>query len=301
MSDLVPITPAQFMLVMNVLNLSIALFAGFSLLFLLLRRNVGHHYGISVALMSAVTAMAGYHYFRLYSNWLAAFTLHAQAALPTGLPFNYVFRYADWIGTVPLLLSAIMLVLDLGREKSASLVTRMVVSALLMIGLGYVGELEHGNLTARAVWGGAAMLPFFYILWVLWGEMTQVLAFESLRVRRLFSALRLALLASWVFYPLIYALPFLQVSGPAIITLVQVANSAADLLAKVGVGLFVLAIAREKTEEDILAGRLSHSSAQSLEPVPAPYAPPLDPRAGYAQQQMAQQAAAPRPPQTPRA
>ena len=250
MNNLLPLTADQYSLVMNVLNLSVAMFGGFAWLFMLLRRSVAHNYSIGVALMSAVTGMAAYHYYRIYSNWLAAYQLQGAEYLPTLVPFNYVYRYADWLGTVPLLLSAVMLVLDVGRVKSASLVLRMVVSAVLMVLLGYVGETQHSNMLARALWGAASTAPFLYILFVLWKELNEVLMFESGRVRQLFFTLRWVLLTSWVFYPVVYALPILGIKTAALITVIQVGNSAADLLAKVGVGLLVYAVAREKTEQD---------------------------------------------------
>ena len=261
MNELVPLTADQYLLVMNVLSLSVAVFGGFSLLFILLRRNVSSNYSIAVSFMAAITAMAGYHYFRIYNNWIDAFTREGVAYIPSGLPFSYGYRYADWLGTVPLLVTATVLVLDLGRQKSASLVTRLVIASVLMIGLGYVdvGEGQYQNMLLRAVWGTAATVPFLYILYILWGEMAQVLTFESDRVRQLFTGLRLLLLASWGFYPIVYCLPMLGLADPSHLTLIQLGNSAADLLAKVGVGLLILSIAREKTEEDIAAGRASMS------------------------------------------
>jgi bacteriorhodopsin len=262
-NDLMPLSSTEYLLVMNVLNLSVALFGGFSLLFMLLRRNVGHTYSIGVSLMAAVTAMAAYHYVRIYGSWLAAYQLQGGQYLPTGAPFSYGYRYADWIGTVPLLLSAIMLVLDLGRQKSASLVSRMVVSAVLMIGLGAIGESQHVNMLARLLWGAAATLPFIYILYVLWHEVNQVLAFESGRVQQLFSRLRLVLLVSWLIYPALYLLPVLGLGNATGLTLIQLSNSAADLLAKIGIGLLIFSIAREKTEED---RAISRSDATVLVP-----------------------------------
>lgn len=267
MNTLIPLNDTTYSLVMNALNLSIALLGGFSLLFILLRRSVSAEYSISVSLMAAVTGMAAYHYFRLYNNWLAAYQLQGGQYLPTGLPFNYAYRYTDWLGTVPLLLSAILLVLDVGREKSASLVTRMVVSAVLMIGLGYLGEVQHVDMLARALWGAAATVPFLYIMYVLWHEVGRVLRFESGRVQRLFFTLRRMLLLSWLFYPLVFALPLFGLDRPGLLAVVQVGNSAADLLAKVGVGLLIYLIAREKTEED----RVLRSSQPPL-PVTAPLA-----------------------------
>jgi len=116
--------------------------------------------------------------------------------------------------------------------------------------LGYVGETQHSNMLARALWGAASTAPFLYILFVLWKELNEVLMFESGRVRQLFFTLRWVLLTSWVFYPVVYALPILGIKTAALITVIQVGNSAADLLAKVGVGLLVYAVAREKTEQD---------------------------------------------------
>ena len=255
MNDLVPLHAEQYLLIKNIFSLSVAAFGGFGLLFILLRRNVAPAYSIAVSMMAAIMAMAGYHYLRIFENWGEAFVHQAQGYVPTGIPFSYGYRYADWLGTVPLLVTAIILVLDLGRQKSASMISRLVVSSILMIALGYVGEGEVTNMTARTIWGAASTVPFLYILYVLWAEMTQVLSFESDRVHGLFGSLRLMLLASWSFYPVVYMFPVFGLGGSSHLELIQLGNSAADLLAKVGVGLMILAIAREKTEEDISAGR----------------------------------------------
>jgi bacteriorhodopsin len=259
MNELVPLHADQYLLIKNIFSLSVATFGGFALLFILLRRNVAPAYSIAVSMMAAIMAMAGYHYFRIYENWGESFVHQTQGYIPTGLPFSYGYRYADWLGTVPLLVTAIVLVLDLGRQKSASMISRLVISSILMIALGYVGEAETSNMVVRAVWGAASTVPFLYIVYILWAEMTQVLGFESERVRSLFSGLRFMLLASWGFYPIVYMFPMFGLGGSNHLELIQLGNSAADLLAKVGVGLMILAIAREKTEEDIAAGRTTVS------------------------------------------
>ena len=255
MNELLPLNADQYLLLKNLFNLSIALFGGASLLFILTRRMVAGTYSLAVSMMAAVTAMACYHYFRIYDNWLAAFTQQGALYVPSGVPFSYAYRYADWLGTVPLLVTAVMLVLDLGRQKSASLISRMALSAALMVILGYLGEGQNTSMAARAAWGLASCVPFVYMLFILWGELTRVLRFESERVRELFTKLRWGLLASWCFYPLVYALPILGLGGAHNLLLIQVGNSAADLIAKVGTGLFLLTIAREKTEEDLIAAR----------------------------------------------
>jgi bacteriorhodopsin len=259
MNELLPLTADQYLLLKNLFNLSMALLGAASLLFILTRRMVAPTYSLAVSMMAAVTAMACFHYFRIYENWLAAFTQQGALYVPSGVPFSYAYRYADWLGTVPLLVTAVMLVLDLGRRKTASLISRTAVSAALMIALGYVGEIQHSDMTLRAAWGLASCVPFGYMLYVLWSELTRVLKFESERVRELFAKLRWGLLVSWCFYPVVYALPILGLGGADHLLLIQVGNSAADLLAKVGTGLFILTIAREKTEEELIATRDSVS------------------------------------------
>ena len=56
--------------------------------------------------------------------------------------------------------------------------TRRVLAAVVMIATGYVGEIERTDMTVRAVWGFISILPFLYILFVLWSEMSSALNFE---------------------------------------------------------------------------------------------------------------------------
>ena len=118
MYELTTLSFGQYQLVLNTLNLSIAVLGGFALVFALMLSSVDTVYRVSLALMAAVVAMAAYHYLRIYQNWSVAFTLESGVYTPNGTPFNYAYRYTDWIGTVPLILAATVLVLDLGRKKA---------------------------------------------------------------------------------------------------------------------------------------------------------------------------------------
>ncbi len=72
--------------------------------------------------------------------------------MPTGKPFNDFYRYADWLLTVPLLLLELILVLGLSAARTWNLGIKLVVASVLMLGLGYVGEVntEPGP---RTLWG----------------------------------------------------------------------------------------------------------------------------------------------------
>jgi bacteriorhodopsin len=57
---------------------------------------------------------------------------------------------------------------------------------------------------------------------------------------------RLLLLGTWGFYPIVYLLPMLGISGSAALVGVQVGYSIADVLAKCGYGVMIFMIARAK-------------------------------------------------------
>ncbi len=239
------LSPEQYQLVVNVLNLSVALLGASALLMVLLRERVSLAYRLSLSLMAAATAMACYHYLRLLESWRGAFVLRDNEFRPSGLPYGDAFRYADWMGTVPLILAALMLVLDIGRQRSSSLVGRLVTAAYAMLLLGYVGELAQGS--ARVIWGVLSTLPFVYIAFVLWGEVAAVLRFESAAVRDRFSQLRWLLLVSWSLQPVAYAIPLLGNSSVNAFLSAQFVHSVGDILAKAVFSLLLYALAYEKT------------------------------------------------------
>ena len=58
---------------------------------------------MSVILSTMVVGIAGYHYFRIFGSWEAAYVLEGGAYVASGTPFNDAYRYMDWLLTVPLL------------------------------------------------------------------------------------------------------------------------------------------------------------------------------------------------------
>lgn len=87
--------------------------------------------------------------------------------------------------------------------------------------------------------------PLFYIVYVLWVELTKVLESQTPGVRVLVRSL--LLLASWRFYPIAYLLPVLGTAGSSAFVGVQLGYTLADIAAKPVFGLLIYAIARAKT------------------------------------------------------
>ncbi len=118
-----------------------------------------------------------------------------------------------------------------------------------MIALGYPGEVATDTATKWG-WWIAAMVPFLYILYVLFAELGTAIKSMSPRVGGLVSRARWLLLASWAFYPVAYLLPLTSLAASTAEVARQVGYSVADVAAKPVFGLLVYFIARAKSEED---------------------------------------------------
>lgn len=247
--DLPVLTAAQFDLIYNALSFGIAAMGAAFIFFMAARSQVGARYRPALLISAVVVVIAAYHYFRIFESWGAAYVMDGMNYVPSGEPFNDAYRYVDWLLTVPLLLVEAVAVLALARAKAGSLIARLSIAAVLMIALGYPGEITDDN-TMRFVWGTLSSIPFVYILWILWGELGASLDRQPPQVRVLVRNLRLLLLATWGVYPIAYMAPFLGLSGADAVVGIQLGYTIADVLAKAGFGLMIYAIAREKSIAD---------------------------------------------------
>lgn len=248
-----PITTGQYLLVYNMLSLTIAGMSAAGLFFLFARSFISNKYHLAMYFSTLVCWIAAYHYYRIFLSWKDAYVVGTGADagkyLPSGTLFNDAYRYADWLLTVPLLLAELVLVLALARAVTNNLIFKLVTAAILMLVLGYPGEIATDNAT-RWLWGTLSTIPFIYILYVLWVELTKAMDKQPERVKLLTGNMRLLLLFSWGFYPIAYLLPTLGLGAAVGIVGLQVGYSLADLLAKPIFGFLLYAIAREKTLAD---------------------------------------------------
>lgn len=122
-----------------------------------------------------------------------------------------------------------------------------------MIILGYPGDIKS-NLwgISNSMWGLLSTIPFLYIMYVLWIELSKSLDKQSERVRQLFLGLRLLLIATWGVYPITFILSMNSTSVPTGMEVVyrEIGYSIADILAKCLFGLIIFSIARIKSAED---------------------------------------------------
>lgn len=244
------LTAAQFSTVYNSLSLVIAaqLFTAIFLLISLPRVLPRYRPAITIALI--VCGIAAYHYFRIFDSFSAAFTTDSAGGvgdytITAGAAFNEGYRYVDWLLTVPLLLVELIAVLALARAMQNKLLLQLVPASILMIVLGYPGEVSD-DLLVRTIFGILSTIPFLFILWVLFVELSKSLASQPEAVRGTISRLRYLLLLSWGVYPIAYLLPALDLGADGWVWK-QVGYSIADIVAKAVYGIIIYQVARKKS------------------------------------------------------
>ena len=200
---------------------------------------------------SMVTFIAGYHYFRIFNSFNDSSMKNAVQIGTSQGSFNEAYRYVDWILTVPLLLVEVIAVLGLAKAASQSLIYRLVPASAAMIILGYPGEISSNNGT-KVIFGILSTIPFLYILYVLFVELTKSLDRQPEGVAATVSRLRLLLIATWGVYPISYLIPIL-VKNPSMSQMAnlftdrQIGYTVADVLAKCVFGLTIYKIAKMKS------------------------------------------------------
>jgi bacteriorhodopsin len=233
--------------VFNMLSLGIASMLFTTTFLLVARERVLPRYRMAVMVSATVTAIAAYHYFRMFDSFVHAFGPDAVA----GASYNVGYRYVDWFLTVPLLLVETVAVLALARQAQSSLLVRLVPAAALMIALGYPGDSGMTMGLAPSVWGLLSTIPFLYILYVLFVELGKSLASQSEAVQRKIKELRLLLLATWGVYPIAF-IANMNATGfdETGFVLRETGYTIADILAKCLFGLMIFTIARIKSGEE---------------------------------------------------
>lgn len=243
------VTVAQYEFVYNAFSFTLAAMAAATLFFWISRSQVSANYKTALTISGLVTAIAAYHYFRIFNSWEAAYDVRNGVVTATGYAFNDAYRYVDWLLTVPLLLIELILVMRLSPEETTSRAWRLGAAAALMIALGYPGEIATDNAT-RALWGTLSTIPFLYIVWSLFSGLGDSIGRQPDNVRGMIKDARLLTFASWGFYPLVYMLPFTGLSGGSVTTSVQLGYTLADLISKVGLGILVYNISVRKSADE---------------------------------------------------
>ncbi|MAT02326.1 MAG: xanthorhodopsin [Acidimicrobiaceae bacterium] len=231
--DNVMLSGNDYTLVYNVLSFGTAVMFGAFVYFLTQMKSVNKQYQAGIAVSAIVVGIAGYHYYRIWSDF-------------GNEVMNEGYRYADWLITVPLLIIELLIVLGVAQKDRNALMLKLVPATILMVGLGYPGEVADSNGAKWTFWI-LAMLPFVYILKTLYTELQKAGQRETGDVARQIKNATYVLLTTWLVYPIAYLFPIFDSDSELLETLRQVAYTFADITAKGLYGLMILWIAKSRT------------------------------------------------------
>ena len=250
---MVTLNQDQWNLVYNVFSFGLVSMLACTVYTLVSQSRVLPKYRNALVMSSMVTFIAGYHYWRIFNSFGESSDMMKVNISGAEGSFNEAYRYVDWLLTVPLLLVEVIAVLALAKEVSKSLIMRLVPASAAMIALGYPGEISTDQNT-QIIYGVLSTLPFLYILYVLFVELTKSLDRQPAGVADTVKRLRLLLIATWGVYPISYILG-MGAGDPTANQFVgvQVGYTIADILAKCVFGLTILKIARMKSHAEGMA------------------------------------------------
>ncbi|MEL0041477.1 MAG: bacteriorhodopsin [Ilumatobacteraceae bacterium] len=232
----VMLTGDNYTLVYNALSFGTAVMLGAFVYFLTQINSVAKAYRSGVAVSAVVVGIAGYHYYRIWQGFSEG-------------EMNEGYRYADWLITVPLLVIELLIVLGVANEVRKGLMRKLVPATVLMIALGYPGEVSSDNGTKWLFWV-LAMIPFVYILWVLYGQLQEASSRESGAVAGAIKNATVVLLVTWCVYPIAYLFPVFDANSEGLEVLRQVGYTFADITAKALYGLMILGIAKARSANE---------------------------------------------------
>jgi len=245
----VTITVDQYNLVYNAFSFTIAVMGAATVFFFLNRAQVSPTYRTAISLTGLVTLIALYHYVRIFNSWEAAFSVTNGQIKATGFAFNDAYRYVDWLLTVPLLLIELILVMRLPRAETVGRATKLALLAAVMVLLGYPGEIATENST-RWMWWGLSMIPFLIIVFDLFFGLKNSINSQPGEARGLVNVARWTTVISWCFYPVVFTLPMLGLTGGNARAAVQIGYTISDIVAKAGFGVLIYMIALRKSEAE---------------------------------------------------
>jgi len=251
-------TDLQYQAVYNVLSFSLATMMA-TTVYLWFRSTAVHDkYKSAVLISGLVTFIAAYHYARIFNSWVDAYEYSIEARDPqlTGVPFNDAYRYMDWLLTVPLLLIEILLVMKLDESTYSAKSKALGGAAAMMIITGYYGELfVGGDLGPRWMCWFVSMFFFLYIVFeLLVGLAAATRAEADPEIQAKIKLAQVMTVISWCTYPVVYLFPMFGITASNAVVGIQIGYSAADIIAKCGVGLLIYSITYAKSTKEALLG-----------------------------------------------
>ena len=215
--------------------ISMALIAATAFFFLETQRVAGK-WKTSLTVSGLVTLVAAVHYFYMREVWVTT------GSTPT------VFRYIDWMITVPLLITEFYLILSAIAKPPVGIFWRLMVGIFVMLVFGYLGETGYMGVWPAFIVSVGGWL--FVIYEIFAGEASRMSAAHApASVQSAYQTMRLIVVFGWAVYPIGYFLGYLTGGNPADSSnVLNIVYNFADVLNKIAFGVVIWSVAVSESE-----------------------------------------------------
>ncbi|WP_228242816.1 bacteriorhodopsin [Porphyrobacter sp. GA68] len=261
----VALTAGQYSMGALILMVSYGAQVAFALFFLASATQLPPRYRIVPVLSAVVMVSSSISLYREASLWQETFTFIDGLYVPLteGTTFSNVYRYGNWLITVPILLTQLAIAFGLERSQLHKRAMRMIIAAELMILTGLYGQFgEPGDWVRLNVWGVISTVFFIWLIVEVRGVVRLGTASSPAPVAAWPDRIFYYFLATWGLYPIAYALPQLGTSGDLVVWR-QFVFSVADLSTKM---LYGIILSRYLLRRSALEGYLPAAEALDTRP-----------------------------------
>ena len=193
------------------------------------RDQVSAKWKTSLTVSGLITGIAFWHYLYMRGVWVET------GDSPT------VFRYIDWLLTVPLQMVEFYLILAACTNVAGSLFKKLLGGSLVMLVGGFLGEAGIWDVTIAFVVGMAGWLYMIYELYA--GEGKAAVKTASPAVNSAYNAMMLIIVVGWSIYPAGYAAGYLMGGDGVYAQNLNLIYNLADFINKILFGLIIWHVA----------------------------------------------------------
>ena len=196
------------------------------------RGTVAASWRTSISVAGLFTGVAFVHYMYMREIWVTT------GDTPT------VYRYIDWLITLPLQMIEFYLILAAVRKVPISIFWKLLIGSLVMLIGGYLGEAGYIQPFVGFVVG---MAGWIYILFEIFSGEAGIIASKTgnRAMTTAFSTMRIIVTIGWAIYPLGYIFgTLMETADPGTLNIIY---NLADFINKIAFGLVIWAAAMQNT------------------------------------------------------
>ena len=196
------------------------------------RDRVHGKWKTSLSVAGLVTGVAFWHYLYMRGVWVDTGTS------PT------VYRYIDWLITVPLQIIEFYLILKVCTNVGSGLFWKLLSASVLMLVFGFVGETGGASANLMGILGVIAWLYIIYEVFM--GEAGKLNAASgNAAAQSAFNSIRWIVTIGWAIYPIGY---WVGVGTNADMASANLIYNYADFINKIAFGLAIYVAAASDSE-----------------------------------------------------